>query len=145
MADPDHIPPERRCLLDTNIFSYLMRGDTRAEPYRDYLADRQLGVSFQTVAELRRWAIERRWGPARHRELERQLGRVTVYLVDDALITAWAEITARLRQSGRPITDADAWIAATAWNLAVPLVTHNRRHFEAIAGLEVVSLGPSEP
>lgn len=140
MADATLEMIERRCVLDTNIFSYLLRGDTRAEPYREYLADRQPGVSFQTVAELRRWAIERRWGAARQRELARQVDRVVVYLVDDELITAWAEITARLRPLGRPITDADAWIAATAWVLNVPLVTHNRRHFEAITGLELFSI-----
>lgn len=134
MPDPDPVAPRQRCLLDTNIFSYLLRGDTRAEPCRAYLAGRQLGVSFQTVAELRRWAIERRWGSVRRRELARRLDRVVVYLVDDALMTAWAEITARLRPAGRPITDSDAWIAATAWTLDIPLVTHNRRHFEAIDG-----------
>jgi tRNA(fMet)-specific endonuclease VapC len=144
VADPGPTIPPRRCLLDTNVFSYVVRGDTRAEQYRAYLAGRQLGVSFQTVAELRRWAIERRWGPARHRALAGQLNRVVVYLVDDALMTAWAEITARLRRAGRPITDADAWIAATAWVLNVPLVTHNRRHFAAIDGLEVVSMAPPE-
>lgn len=144
MLDPAPGAPSR-CLLDTNIFSYLVRGDTRAEAYRAYLAGRRLGVSFQTVAELRRWALERRWGPARRRALERQIGRVTVYLVDDALITAWAELTARLRPLGRPITDGDAWIAATAWLLQIPLVTHNRRHFADIAGLEVVSAALPEP
>jgi tRNA(fMet)-specific endonuclease VapC len=140
VADATPEISERRCVLDTNIFSYLLRGDTRAEPYREYLANRQPGVSFQTVAELRRWAIERRWGAARQRELARQIDRVVVWLVDDELITAWAEITARLRALGRPITDADAWIAATAWVLNAPLITHNRRHFEAITGLEVVSM-----
>ncbi len=145
MADQPSVAPPARCLLDTNVFSYLVRGDTRAEPYRAYLAGRQLGVSFQTVAELRRWAIERRWGPVRHRELARQLERVVVYLVDDALMTAWAEITARLRPAGRPITDGDAWIAATAWLLNIPLVTHNRRHFEVVEGLEIVSLTAPEP
>ena len=135
----------QRCLLDTNVFSYLMRGDTRAEPYRAYLVGRELGVSFQTVAELRRWAIERHWGPARGRELARQLDRVTVYLVDDALLTAWAEITARLRPLGRPITDGDAWIAATALVLNIPLVTHNWRQFEPIDGLEIVSRSASAP
>ncbi len=108
MPDPGPGIPRQRCLLDTNIFSYLLRGDTRAEPYRAYLTGRQLGVSFQTVGELRRLAIERRWGPARRRELARQFDRVAVYLIDDALITAWAEITARLRAAGRPITDGDA-------------------------------------
>lgn len=132
-------------MLDTNIFSYLIRGDTRAEAYRAYLAGRQLGVSFQSVAELRRWALERRWGPARRRALERQIEQITVYLVDDALITAWAELTARLRPLGRPITDGDAGIAATAWLLQIPLATHNRRHFADITGLEVVSAVSSEP
>ncbi|HEX5500999.1 MAG TPA: PIN domain-containing protein [Thermomicrobiales bacterium] len=145
VPDPDPGAPPRRCLLDTNIFSYLVRGDTRAESYRAYLSGRQLGASFQTVAELRRWAIERRWGPARPRALERQLERVTIYLVDDALITAWAELTARLRLLGRPITDGDAWIAATAWIVQIPLVTHNRRHFTDITGLEIVSAVPPEP
>lgn len=145
MVERDTGQSQSRCLIDTNVFSYLVRGDTRAEPYRAYLAGRQLAVSFQTVAELRRWAIERRWGVSRHRELTRLLDLVVVYLVDDTIINAWAEITARLRPTGRPITDGDAWIAATAWVLDIPLVTHNRRHFDTISGLEVVSLAPPQP
>jgi tRNA(fMet)-specific endonuclease VapC len=129
-----------RCILDTNIVSYIMRGDTRAAPYRDYLVGKQAGISFQTVAELRRWAIERGWGTARQRALAQQIERFTIYFVDDDVITAWAEITARLRQQGNPITDADAWIAATATILNVPLVTHNRRHFERISALQLISL-----
>lgn len=129
-----------RCVLDTNIVSYIMRGDTRAAPYRDYLVGKQVGISFQTVAELRRWAIERDWSPARQRTLAQQIERFTIYFVDDDVITAWAEMTARLRQQGNPITDADAWIAATASILNVPLVTHNRRHFERIRGLAIISL-----
>ena len=129
-----------RCVLDTNIVSYIMRGDTRATPYHDYLVGKQAGISFQTVAELRRWAIEREWSPARQRALAQQIEQFTIFFVDDAVITAWAEITARLRQQGNPITDADAWIAATAWVLKAPLVTHNRRHFERISGLQIISL-----
>src|SRR4051812_49187435 len=64
---------------------------------------------------------------------------VTVYLVDDALIDAWAYVTAVRDRQGRPIATGDAWIAATAWVQGLPLVTHNRRHFAGIEGLEVVS------
>jgi tRNA(fMet)-specific endonuclease VapC len=38
-----------------------------------------------------------------------------------------------------PIAPADAWIAATAIVYRAPLITHNRKHFEGIAGLKVIS------
>jgi predicted nucleic acid-binding protein len=57
----------------------------------------------------------------------------------DALIDAWAHVTAARDRQGRPIATGDAWIAATAWVQGLPLVTHNRRHFAGIEGLEVVS------
>lgn len=40
-----------------------------------------------------------------------------------------------------PISAADAWIAATALLYGVPLVTHNRKDFEGIDGLVVISEG----
>lgn len=103
-----------RCLIETNIMSYLLRGDTRAAPYRKYRIGKEIGISFQSVAELRRWAIARDWSTARQRKLARFINRFTVYYADDALLTAWAEITARLRRQGTPIADADTWIAASA-------------------------------
>jgi len=50
----------------------------------------------------------------------------------------WADIVAESRLSGRPITAADAWIAATArqWDLA--LVTADYRDYEHIDGLTLV-------
>lgn len=136
-----HAPgPPARCLVDTDVLSYVVRGDTRAELYRAYLAGKEIGVSFQTVAELRRWGRTHRWGPARWRELDRLLAQLTVYLVDDALIDAWAYVTAARERQGRPIATGDAWIAATAWVQGLPLVTHNRRHFADTEGLEVVSM-----
>lgn len=58
------------------------------------------------------------------------------------VILSYAEICARLQESDLPafraIGQNDLWIAAVAvhWNL--PLVSRNWRHFEKIAGLEVV-------
>jgi predicted nucleic acid-binding protein len=49
------MPPPPRCLVDTDVLSYVVRGDRWAESYRAYLAGKEIGVSFQTVAELRRW------------------------------------------------------------------------------------------
>jgi tRNA(fMet)-specific endonuclease VapC len=51
-------------ILDTDVISYLFRRDTRAEAYRPYLTGRFLAVSFMTIAELDRWALQRNWGLA---------------------------------------------------------------------------------
>lgn len=132
--------PMTRCVVDTDVLSYIVRRDTRAEPYRAYLAGKELGVSFQTVAELRRWEQTHTWGPTRWQALEQLLVRLTIYLVDDTLIDGWARITANRERLGRPIATGDAWIAATAWVQEVPLVTHNQRHFTDIPGLTVVAM-----
>jgi tRNA(fMet)-specific endonuclease VapC len=46
------------------------------------------------------------------------------------------------RRQGRPLQAADAWIAATALIQDIPLVTHNRRHYDGIRGLTVLSEAP---
>ena len=39
-------------LLDTNIVSFLLKGDSRIEAYLPFLEQKQLAISFMTVAEL---------------------------------------------------------------------------------------------
>jgi tRNA(fMet)-specific endonuclease VapC len=55
---------------------------------------------------------------------------------DDETCRTWAKITTI---PGRPMSHPDAWIAATAVRHRVPLVTHNRKHFEHIPGLALIS------
>ncbi len=144
MSEEERQPPAHgRCLVDTDVLSYLVRGDSRAEFYRAYLAGKEVGISFQTVAELRRWGRTHRWGQNRWQRLQQVIAHLTVYLVDDALIDAWAYVTTVRDRQGHPIATGDAWIAATAWLQGLPLVTHNRRHFIGIKGLEVVSASQS--
>ena len=46
-------------------------------------------------------------------------------------------------RQGRPIQTADAWIAATALRLDVPLVTNNQKDYASVAGLTVLTVaGP---
>ena len=127
------------CLIDTNIASYLLRGDTRAEFYREFLAGKAIGVSFMTIAELRRWALAHSWGTRRYEQMTALLWRYTIHFADEELCHAWATIVTERERIGRPIDTADAWVAAPAWLLGIPLVTHNARHFADIAGLQVVS------
>jgi tRNA(fMet)-specific endonuclease VapC len=55
------------------------------------------------------------------------------------LETAWrtSRIEWALRAGGNPIGDHDAWIAATALQHRLTLLTRNRNHFERIPGLPI--------
>ena len=49
-----------------------------------------------------------------------------------------AIISDQSRRNGRPIQAADAWIAATAISLGIPLVTNNRSDFAGIGNLQML-------
>lgn len=126
-------------VLDTDIVSYLYKQDTRAALYEQHLTDPPFIISFMTLAELRRWMRERNWGARRRKQLETYLERYLIVYADDALCERWAEATDSGRRSGKPISVADAWIAATALSFSVPLVTHNAGDYAGVAGLTVIS------
>jgi tRNA(fMet)-specific endonuclease VapC len=126
-------------VVDTDVASFLFKKDTRATFYAPHLSGHMLIISFQTLAELDLWALSAVWGARRRGQLEHYLRR---YIVEDsspALCRRWAEVIDDARRRGRPVATADAWVAATALFLDVPLVTHNEAHFSLIPGLTVIS------
>jgi tRNA(fMet)-specific endonuclease VapC len=126
-------------VVDTDVVSFLYKRDTRAKLYERHLNDPPFIVSFMSLAELRRWTLERNWGPSRRQELEDYLARYLVLHSDDLLCDWWAKAMGSARLRGRPIGAADAWIAATALLLDVPLVTHNGAHYKGVDRLRVIS------
>jgi len=126
-------------VVDTDVLSFLYKGDTRARLYEPHLNDPPFIISFMSLAELRRWALERSWGENRRQELENYLTRYLILHSDDQMCSRWAEAMNSARKRGRPVAPADAWIAATALLLDVPLVTHNGSHYTGIDGLRVIS------
>ena len=127
-------------LLDTNVVSYLLKGDTRAVAYAPLLEGNRLAISFMTVAELFEWAAVRRWGQPRQTQLEQALTNYVVIPVDIALCRTWGRLRAQQRVAGATIAPQDAWIAATALHYSLPLVTHNPGDFQPINGLDVRSI-----
>jgi predicted nucleic acid-binding protein len=53
----------------------------------------------------------------------------------------WVEVVKGCHRAGQPIQTADAWIASTAEQWQLPLVTIDFRDYEPVADLEIVPMG----
>jgi predicted nucleic acid-binding protein len=126
-------------VVDTDVVSFLYKRDTRSRLYEPHLNDPPFIISFMSLAELRRWTLERDWGERKRQELEEYLTRYLILHSDDQMCDRWARAMKSARLRGRPIAPADAWVAATALLLDIPLVTHNSDHYTGIEGLRVIS------
>src|SRR2546426_639775 len=123
--------------MDSDVFSFIFKGDTRAPAFERVLAGRIVYMSFMSVAEIRAWARGRRWGEPRRDSLEDSIKQCTILLPDDEMIHRWAEIFAARKSTGRPIQPGDCWVAATALRFDLPLLTNNARDFAGISTLRL--------
>jgi tRNA(fMet)-specific endonuclease VapC len=126
-------------VVDTNIISYIFKGDSRGALYQRHIDNAVLILSFQTLAELQRWSLERNWGAKQKRALKKLLQTFTIFHSSENLCERYAEVMASARSKGKPILSADAWVAAVASELGVPLVTHNPNDFRGVNGLTIIT------
>jgi predicted nucleic acid-binding protein len=131
-------------LLDTNVFSYVLKKHDLARLYDKHLDGRQQTLCFAVVAELMQGAMVLKWTPARIAQLEERLHTVTIIPYDIGVCRAWANLCDAKNHDGsaRSFGNNDRWIAACAIHHGVPLISHNRRHFTGIPGLTLISEAP---
>jgi predicted nucleic acid-binding protein len=128
-------------LLDTDVFSYLTRnGDARGDAYRPHIRGKTVAISFITVGEVYFGAEKRKWGSKTLGGFLERLKAVVVVPSDDEVCTEYGRLKARLQKAGIVVADNDLWIAACALRHSVPLISNNRKHFEKISGLQLISL-----
>ena len=114
----------RMVVLDTSVVSIVFNPtDYRYEYYGDRLEGSQLTISFQTIEE--RWfgAFYGNWGQRRIEAMDRHLSKFQVIWPTRTLIETCARLRSETRKTGRELSLADAWIAATAVTLGCPLVS----------------------
>jgi predicted nucleic acid-binding protein len=76
-------------LVDTDVVSYLLKGDSRAAAYAPLVQGKIIAISFMTVAELYQWAAVRHWGPQRVAHLAQTLANYLVVPTDDQMCRIW--------------------------------------------------------
>jgi predicted nucleic acid-binding protein len=68
-------------------------------------------------------------------EVEDLLARYRLVPVDDAIADKYRFLMKKYESQG--LRQADAIIAATAWQLDIPLLTRNQKHFRMITEIEL--------
>ena len=127
-------------LLDTDwVISYLNdRPEIVAKV--ESLRNDGLAVSMISLAELYEGIYYSTNPEASERGLEDFLAPMEVIGLDAAICKVFGQERGRLRKQGRTVGDFDLLIAATCLHGGLTLLTNNRRHFEHIEGLAMVSL-----
>ena len=129
-----------RYAVDTNIISFLLRGDRQLQDRVYKEADEGDGVIIPPIAfyEAKRGLIDYH-APVKLAAFERLCDMLGVDDMDMETLDAAASIYAKLKKAGRLIEDSDILIAATCLAHGYTLVTDNTRHFERVEGLQLVN------
>ena len=116
-----------RYLLDTNIASYVIKGDfphVREKLVKVPMSE--VGISVVTEAELRFGVAKIPGAPRLETAVEEFLLRVEILPWDSVAARHYAAIRAALERAATPMGNLDMMIAAHALAVAAVLVTHDR-------------------
>lgn len=120
-------------VLDTNVFVAYFNGDPAV--IDKIIAARDVIVPVVALGELQYGAAASQRSQENHVRIRELLSWARLAICDDVTAEFYGEIKASLRLKGRPIPDNDIWIAATAMQFGLPLVSRDE-HFRHISSLD---------
>ena len=129
-----------RYLLDTDWVIHFLNGNPQVVRRVNEAMEEGAGLSIVSLAELYEGVYYSTDPEANEGALNAFLRGVVVLGVDERICQVFGRERGRLRAGGKTIGDFDLLIGSTALHHSVPLLTNNRRHFEMIEGLHLVSL-----
>ena len=99
-----------------------------------------VGLSIVSMAELYQGVFFSTDPHANEGALHDFLAGIEIIAIDDAVCRVFARERGRLRAAGTPIGDFDLLIGSTAISHNLTLLSNNRRHFERMGGVEILSV-----
>jgi predicted nucleic acid-binding protein len=126
-------------LLDTTVLIDMEREASRSRPGRATAfltrnATERLYISVITVGE-----FAEGFPPERTRTWQACLAGYAVVPITASIAQRYAAVSRELRACGQRLGDNDLWIAATALDLGLPLVTDNDKHFARVPDLKLIA------
>ena len=129
-----------RYLIDTDWTIDYLNGVSRVVGRLNGFLSGGVGISIISVAELYDGVLGANDPEDAERELGAFLDYVEVVPLDDITCRIFAGQRRHLRASGTTISDFDLLIGSTALRHNLTLLTNNRRHFERIQDLNIISV-----
>jgi len=128
-----------RYLVDTDWVIHYLNG------HREIVARVQdlspdIALSVISLAELYEGVFYSRDPQKSEEALQDFLRGIELVGIDDEITRVFGRERGRLRAAGKTVGDFDLLIGATALRHGLTVLTNNRRHFELIEKLQVVSL-----
>jgi len=132
--------PRPSYLVDTDWSIDHLCGVERVTRKLHELEPEGLAISVISLAELYEGAHYSRDPLHSVAALQRFVAGVVALPLDDEVCSLLGKERGRLRKLGRTIGDCDLFIACTAIRNEMILCTNNRRHFEMIGGVRLLSI-----
>ena len=123
-------------IFDTNALLALAEGDPAAVQQATRV--HQIVIPVVVLGEYRFGIVRSRHRREYERWLEDLLAGARVLDITEPTTTAYAEIRAELKSSGKPIPSNDVWIAALCRQHALPVLTRDK-HFDLVPELTRVT------
>ena len=128
-------------LIDTDwIIDHFNRVEKISEKLRE-LAPEGLALSVISMAELYEGVYYSR-NPAQSERILRELlmSDLAVLGINEEICRIFGRERGRLRQQGKSIGDFDLLIASTCLRYDLTLLSNNRKHFELVDDLRIISV-----
>lgn len=127
-------------LIDTDWAIHYLRDASAVIERVNALLGAGIGISVIALVELYKGVPGARDPQSAKQHIEQFIARLEIIPLDKAVCEIFANEFLRLKSAGNLIDDYDLLIGATALSRGLTLLTNNRRHFERIEGLSIVSV-----
>jgi len=128
-------------LIDTDWVINHLKGEKRVVRKLEELAPEGMAMSVISLAEIYEGVYYSK-DPAKSQQLLKEFlaHDLKVLNVDQEACKIFGRERGKLRQQNKMISDFDLLIASTCLHYNLTLLTNNRRHFDMVEGLNILSL-----
>ena len=127
-------------LIDTYWIIHYLNGNRNIVSKLRSLENEGLTVSVISIAELYEGIYYSTNPDGNKRAVDDLLSGVSILAVEDEICRLFGKERGRLRQAKKMIGDFDLLIASSCLCYNLTLFTNNRRHYEMVGGLKILSV-----